>query len=341
MGIINKQIGWSNESNLLWNILNQLNKLTKVTGSISFNEPVAPTVEQFTLSGISTVNLDNNPVTPNQYVEIDGVMYGPYNIYASPLISNTIRQPLLTSITFNGEGISSLTVPSIYSALTSLSFPNLVVCYGSNSGTVNLSNLSSLVIFSAPLLKWCDIFTMTNLASLTTLNVDSLIRTGNINMNSLTLFTSISFPALKSVSGSINISSLPAITSIITPSLEYIGGNVGITLLSVSLTSITLPVIKILGSDFNITNCTGLTSFSFGSGLFFVNGNVVLSGCALNQASIDDILVKLAALDGTGGTIIYSNKTVNLSGGTNTTPSAIGLAAKVILVGRGCTVTNN
>jgi hypothetical protein len=30
-----------------------------------------------------------------------------------------------------------------------------------------------------------------------------------------------------------------------------------------------------------------------------------------------------------------------LSGGTSATPSATGLAAKVVLVGRGCTVTNN
>ena len=33
MGIPNKQIGWSQESNLLWQISNQLDQLIKVTAS--------------------------------------------------------------------------------------------------------------------------------------------------------------------------------------------------------------------------------------------------------------------------------------------------------------------
>jgi hypothetical protein len=35
MGIPNKQIGWSQESNLLWQISNQLDQLIKVTASLS------------------------------------------------------------------------------------------------------------------------------------------------------------------------------------------------------------------------------------------------------------------------------------------------------------------
>ena len=35
MGIFNKQIGWSQESNLLWEIANQLNKLIRVTSKVS------------------------------------------------------------------------------------------------------------------------------------------------------------------------------------------------------------------------------------------------------------------------------------------------------------------
>jgi hypothetical protein len=33
MAIGNRQIGWSNESNLLWNISKQLDRLIKVTGA--------------------------------------------------------------------------------------------------------------------------------------------------------------------------------------------------------------------------------------------------------------------------------------------------------------------
>jgi hypothetical protein len=35
MGIAPKQIGWSQESNLLWQISNQLDQLIKVTASLS------------------------------------------------------------------------------------------------------------------------------------------------------------------------------------------------------------------------------------------------------------------------------------------------------------------
>jgi hypothetical protein len=34
MGISNKQIGWSNESNLLWQISKQLDQLIKVTAQL-------------------------------------------------------------------------------------------------------------------------------------------------------------------------------------------------------------------------------------------------------------------------------------------------------------------
>jgi hypothetical protein len=35
MGIPNKQIGWSQESNLLWHISNQLDQLIKVTSALA------------------------------------------------------------------------------------------------------------------------------------------------------------------------------------------------------------------------------------------------------------------------------------------------------------------
>jgi hypothetical protein len=65
-----------------------------------------------------------------------------------------------------------------------------------------------------------------------------------------------------------------------------------------------------------------------------------MTSCALNQASVDDLLVRLAALDGTGLTTAYSSKTVTILG-TSAAPSATGLAAKATLAARGCTVTHN
>lgn len=82
--------------------------------------------------------------------------------------------------------------------------------------------------------------------------------------------------------------------------------------------------------------CSSLTSFP--AGMFdtcpATNFADAFVGCALNQTSIDNILVSIAAAGTSGGTL-------NMTGGTNATPSATGLAAKATLVGRGWTVTHN
>jgi len=56
--------------------------------------------------------------------------------------------------------------------------------------------------------------------------------------------------------------------------------------------------------------------------------------CALNQTSVDNILVSINA----AGT---SNGTLNMTGGTSATPSATGITARTALIARGWTVTTN
>jgi hypothetical protein len=58
------------------------------------------------------------------------------------------------------------------------------------------------------------------------------------------------------------------------------------------------------------------------------------ANCALNQTSVDNILV---SLDTAG----QSNGIVNLDGGTSSSPSATGLTAKANLVTKGWTVYTN
>ena len=57
-------------------------------------------------------------------------------------------------------------------------------------------------------------------------------------------------------------------------------------------------------------------------------------GCALTQTSVDNILASLVVSGRTNGSI-------NLTGGTTSTPSAAGLASKATLLSRGWTVTHN
>ena len=121
------------------------------------------------------------------------------------------------------------------------------------------------------------------------------------------------------------------------------------------LTQLNFPnIVKIIGNGgsfaaVNISSCATLANFSFGStlkrigvdGLPDFSGNVNISYNALSQQSVDNVLIRLASLDGTNGTKIYSGATINLEGGTNSAPSATGLTAKATLISRGCTITTN
>jgi hypothetical protein len=61
------------------------------------------------------------------------------------------------------------------------------------------------------------------------------------------------------------------------------------------------------------------------------------NGCALTQTSVDNILVSIA--QSVINTPSLTNGTLNMTGGTNATPSAIGLAAKTFLESKSWTVT--
>ncbi len=70
--------------------------------------------------------------------------------------------------------------------------------------------------------------------------------------------------------------------------------------------------------------------------------NITLTGNALSQATVDGILTLVAQWDGTNGKMSFgAGRTLSLTGGTNATPSAAGLASKAIITARGATVTHN
>ena len=61
MGIFNKQIGWSQESNLLWEIANQVNRLIGVTSKIS--GPTGPQGPAGPAGGLFAQTANSTPVT--------------------------------------------------------------------------------------------------------------------------------------------------------------------------------------------------------------------------------------------------------------------------------------
>lgn len=139
----------------------------------------------------------------------------------------------------------------------------------------------------------------------------SLRVVGSLSFNSCADFTTPDFSALETVDG-INCDFCPLLTSFPLDLLTTIGSG---------------------GLSFG--DCTGLTSFAIPSLATAADGSSILfTGCALDQMSVDAILVALAAT-------AFANGGIDLSGGTNAAPSAAGLAAKATLEGRGCTVAVN
>jgi len=271
--------------------------------------------------------------------------------------------------------VGSTYQPSGMASLTTLSTPALAFVGGNYSP----GNLSSLTSLSALLLAYVGgNYSPGTMASLTTLSTPALAFVGSsFNPYTMAALTNISAPALVYVGSTFNAQNMASLTTLSTPLLAYVGSNyqpngmaslatislpsltsVGVNIARTAydlgrlapyslaaLTSFTIPVIEVIGSLSGasisfVTGTAALSTFTLGSTLQRVEGNVIMTSCALLVASVDGILVRLAALDGTGLTTAYSTKTVTITG-TSATPSATGLAAKATLVARGCTVTHN
>lgn len=151
------------------------------------------------------------------------------------------------------------------------------------------------------------------------ISAPNLKSTFDINIVNSGLLEEISFPSLETV-GNLNIPN----------NKFFIQGN------GYYLTQINFDSLKeILTTTFGIYNCSVLENLSFPNLTTITNcPNFNFNGNALNQTSVDGILAKLVSLG-------YSGGTVNLSGGTNSAPSAAGLLDVATLISNGCTVTTN
>lgn len=107
-----------------------------------------------------------------------------------------------------------------------------------------------------------------------------------------------------------------------------------------ALVLLDLSSLETVTTGFNINTNASLTTITFGT-FVEIATHVDLSANALNEVSVNAILAKLVALDGTGGTTLFENKFVHLNLGTNAPPGAAGLTSIATLEGRGCTVNVN
>lgn len=187
-------------------------------------------------------------------------------------------------------------------------------------------------------------FSPQNLNAVTSMDLPALsVVGGNFSPEGFTALAAMDLSSLVTVGGIFGPVSFAALTALDLPALVTTGGFVPQnfpSLISIDLSSLA----SVTNGGIAVNSGGGISTVEtvvLTSTLKSVAGDVSFEGNALDQTSVDLILVRLAALDGTGGTTSYDSHTVDLSGGTNSTPSATGLAAKATLEGRGNTVLVN
>jgi len=325
------------------------------------------------LTSLTQVLTPNLVTTPLVYEVVGGEVKGYYNTPVSAFATNSLNftYPTLNLIYPNvGENLNTFSnfgTLTNFGSVTELTINNLE----SIVTPVTLSVPLGLIKLYLPDLKrWYSTAGTTTLgtSSNSTLNTVSLPKLefigGSFSFDATNPIISIDMPSLKVINGTLanlNValqtlvlpellfgrfsdSTNSAIQSVNLPKVKMLG-NLTLAGPKSFLTSIQLPVIEHCGLITFPTTSASLTTFTFGSSLKFYGssntaGNFVTTSNALDQASVDNILISLANLDGTNGTTAFSTRTVTITG-TSATPSAAGLVAKATLVSRGCTVTTN
>lgn len=276
---------------------------------------------------MTPINWNNNSLTLINLGNV-GQIPGAFSLTSTGLTSFIANQLIAVdgNFTFNCTACTTVDVSKLLLIVGTLaftcgvnatvSFTSLKAILGNATHTLTLTGSAS-INFSA---LSTFVGTLQIVAGAPTLAFPALTTCGNLFINDSGLVGTMTFPSLTSV-GYVNINSF-GLTSMTFPAI-------------VSFTATT--------SGYSIINngATELVTFSFGPNLKSIAGNVGIQPGKLSAASVDGILISLAALDGTNGTTAWSSKTVYLAGGTSAAPTSASLAARTALIARGCTVTTN
>lgn len=228
----------------------------------------------------------------------------------------------------------TLSSPAGCPMLEELSFP-----VANEYGQINAVFCVNLASISAPLMVGLAIAELRGCRSLSTLDIPSLLRIyTDFFIDESSIAGAYSFPVLQYNLGHFEFCG-SLITSFSAPLLTNIGLNLKLTG-NPLLTSVSLPSWITLGTDINCNGLTALTSFTVGptfrAGVDPSGSFIDFNGCALDQASVDNLLIKLAAQ-----TPALTGYTIDLQAGTNAAPSGAAIAATAALVLGGNTVTTN
>lgn len=343
---------------------------TNIDACLLGKADIMPATQPLSITATNAISFPPFFRIPPRDVEFDSVIIAAASTDKWIDGTGTWSDPEVTSITFNDlKGIGGNFTPTAFPVLTELSFPALTDIGGTFApsylfaltalsfpelvrvgGNFTLNFINKLPALSLPKLRVVGgNFSPYGLAELTTLSCPELVVISNqFAPSSVGKLTTLLLPKLRAVGGSFNLGSLPVLTELSLPELVTIGSYFSPSNMQ-ALTSISLDKLERIGAGSTLsntiqlsTNTPNLTTLNIPATLKQVGngtGNVYLTSCNLNQASVDNLLVRLAALDGTNGTVAFNNRTVTITG-TSASPSAIGLAAKSTLVARGCTVSH-
>lgn len=283
-------------------------------------------------------------------------------------ISGTVETLGLNNIV----GMDTLALDGYSSSIQDVSLPELKVVVnvfsltGDQLANVDMPLLryagefnvieTGIITLDAPALEAAGDISIYGNLDLEEINLGALVYARNgLNVNGENV-TSFDISSLVTTNGGVDVA-LPSVAGSVVLALEYIGDGSDISFDGASsvdmsalltfadtLTVYTGGTLDLSGLESGggrlVIGADSATSFSLPALLALDGDFEVFGGTFLDETSVDGLLVKLASLDGTGGTTSYDNNTVTIAEDC-APPSATGLAAKGVLELRGNTVNVN
>lgn len=288
------------------------------------------------ITGLSTCTALTTFIASHNLFASLNLNFMPAHVDTIDVSSNPNLTTLNTdSIVTVGNNVDVRTCP----LLAALSFPLLTAFQTLASGQGLFANFcTGLLSFSAPNWVTAGEIQFVGCTSLPSCTLGALVTADDIYFSNCSVITSLSFLALVDINGGCTLTGNPLLASISMPSLatasvNFGGGAFGVGA-DTSLVSLTLSGVH-FGGELSGPFATNLVTLNLGTATFDDSGNKIeFTGCALNQASIDAILHRCVVSG-------VTTMDIELGGGTNSTPSAGGLADKATLQGLGNTVVTN
>lgn len=243
----------------------------------------------------------------------------------------SISLPALTSIT-NALALLDATSCLTFTANALTTITNGVCQINNNTALQSVSMNACTAVGG--------ILEFANNPNLTTINMAALTTVGAVTADDLAIstcpnLTSINFNSLVHVDQTLGINGT-ALKVISLPALTNVGEDLTLGGFSPnnSLTSISLPVFVSFNGNLGCGGQPLLSSFNAPS-IIFTDGVVIgLNNCALNAASVNQVLARGVASG-------VTTCTFELAGGTNAAPTGQGILDKATLIGLGNTVNTN